>query len=69
MSKDVIYIGSKIEKIKVLKAIAKGLQQLSIDIDEESEPIYTYNTKITNNKIKVECTDGTKIELLLKRLE
>ena len=69
MENEVVYLGSKIDKTTVLKAIAEGLQQLSIDVDEEADPIYSYDTKTTKNGINVECTDGTKIELLLKRLE
>lgn len=68
MANEVVYLGSKLGKTEVLRAIAEGLQQLSIDVSEEEEPIYTYNTKVTKNGVDVKCTDGTKIELLLKKL-
>lgn len=54
-------------KTDILKSLATGLQQLSID-GKDGET-YVAKTKQTKDGVNIECVDGTKFSLTLTSLE
>jgi len=67
MSLTIKATGSGITKIDVLRSLALGLRQLSIE--GETGDTYVLNTTQTKDGICIECVDGMQIELELKTLK
>ena len=54
-------------KTDILKSLAAGLQQLSLD-GKDGET-YVAHAKQTRDGVNIECVDGTKFSLTLTSLE
>lgn len=49
-------------KIDVLRALATGIQNIPIEL-ENGDIVYPVDTKQSGNNLTVECTDGSEISL------
>lgn len=49
-------------KVDVLRALAAGIQNVTIDV-QGGDVVYPVETKQSGNNLTVECTDGSVIEL------